>query len=293
MTKPIKKVFVLMTGVLMLSASLFIHCGGSGKGRKNQRITVKGSNTMVLLARMWAVNYKKKNPKARLEISGSGSGIGIDALIKGGTDLANASRPMKPREMAKIKGKGAQVISYVVAKDGITIYVHKNNPVSALTLDELKKIYTGKIRNWKEVGGQDKAIILYGRENSSGTYEYFVDHVLHKKGFSIDTKPLQGTAQVVNAVSQDELGIGYGGAGFATGIKKIAVKKSAKEKGIAPSPENILSGDYPLSRPLFIYTTDKILLKKKQVKPFVKWILSPDGQKLIEKAGYFPVSAAQ
>ncbi|MDH5682746.1 MAG: PstS family phosphate ABC transporter substrate-binding protein, partial [Spirochaetota bacterium] len=237
-----RKAFILMMAGMMMSTSLFIHCGGSGKGKKNQRITVKGSNTMVLLARMWAVNYKKKNPTARLEISGSGSGIGIDALIKGGTDLANASRPIKQNETMKIKAKGANVISYVVAKDGITVYVHQNNPVNALSLEQLKMIYTGKIKNWKEVGGKDKAIILYGRENSSGTYEYFVDHVLHKKGFSINTKPLQGTAQVVNAVTQDESGIGYGGAGFAKGIKKIAIKKTARDNGIAPSPDNILNG---------------------------------------------------
>lgn len=250
-------------------------------------ITVKGSDTMVILAQRWAEVYMSKNPNTIIQVTGGGSGTGISALINGTTDIANSSRPLKPSEREKLKQRyGSLGVEVKVAKDGLSIYLHESNPVKSLTIQQIQDIYTGKITNWKEVGGNDAKIILYGRENNSGTYVYFKDVVLNGKDFTATMQSLPGTAAVVNAVAKDPNGIGFGGAAYGKGIKYCAVKKDASSPAYEPTEENIRSGHYPISRFLYLYLRNK---PTGAIKEFIDWILSPEGQEIISTVGYFPV----
>ena len=250
------------------------------------RITVKGSDTLVILAQKWAEVYMKENPETVIQVTGGGSGVGISALINGSTDIANASRKMKRSEMDKLKSRYNTLgVEIACAKDGITIYLHPSNKVKELTVDQLGKIFRGEIKNWKEVGGDDKAIKLYGRENSSGTYVFFQENVV-KGDFAANTQTLPGTAAVVNAVKKDANGIGYGGAAYAEGIEICKVKKDANSPAYAANAETIAKNQYPISRYLYMYVKNK---PTGSLKKYIDWILSPEGQKLVVDAGYFPV----
>jgi len=250
-------------------------------------ITVKGSDTMVILAQRWAEIYMSKHPGVTVQVTGGGSGVGISALINGTTDVCNSSRPMKQSEVDKLKARfNVLGVEIKAAKDGLTIYVNESNPVQELSIDQLKGIYTGAITNWKDFGGPDAKIILYGRENSSGTYVYFKDNVLKGDDFSPMTQTMPGTAAVVNAVSKDKFGIGYGGAAYAKGIKDVKVKKDADSPGYLPTEENVKSGNYPISRYLYLYTRNR---PTGALKEYIDWILSSEGQQIVTKVGYFPV----
>lgn len=253
-----------------------------------ETITVKGSDTLVILSQRWAEVFMKSNPGIAVQVTGGGSGTGIAALLNGSTDICNASRPMKQSEIEKLKEKyGSTGVEIKVAIDGLSVYVNKaNKKVNDLTLVQIKGIYTGEIKNWKEVGGSDAKIIMYGRENSSGTYVYFKEHVLENKDFSSDVQSLPGTAAVVNAVSKDKNAIGFGGAAYAKGIKDIAVKKDPDLKAFLPNKKNIESGEYPISRFLYMYTRKK---PEGNIKKFVDWALSKEGQRIVAEVGYFPV----
>lgn len=252
-----------------------------------ETITVKGSDTMVIFGQRLAEEYMLKNPNVRIQVTGGGSGTGISALINGTTDLCNSSRPMKKSEREKLKQRYATLgVEIKVAKDGLSVYVNDTNPVQELTLEQLKNIYTGNITNWKQVGGQDAKIILYSRENNSGTYVYFKDHILEGEDFVPYAQNMPGTAAVVNAVSKDKNGIGYGGAAYGKGIKFLKIKTDAKSPGFEPTPENIRSGDYPISRFLYIYTRTR---PTGEIKKYIDWILSDEGQSIITKVGYFPI----
>ena len=253
-----------------------------------ETITVKGSDTLVILSQRWAEVFMKSNPGIAVQVTGGGSGTGIAALLNGSTDICNASRPMKQSEIEKLKDKyGSTGVEIKVAIDGLSVYVNKaNKKVNDLTLVQIKGIYTGEIKNWKEVGGSDAKIIMYGRENSSGTYVYFKEHVLENKDFSSDVQSLPGTAAVVNAVSKDKNAIGFGGAAYAKGIKDIAVKKDPDSKAFLPNKKNIESGEYPISRFLYMYTRKK---PEGNIKKFVDWALSKEGQRIVAEVGYFPV----
>jgi phosphate transport system substrate-binding protein len=251
-----------------------------------ERITVKGSDTMVILAQKWAEVYMKENQGASIQVTGGGSGTGISALINGSTDIANASRKMKRSEMDKLKSRYNTLgVEIACAKDSITIYLHPSNKVKELSIDQLGKIFRGEIKNWKEVGGDDKAIKLYGRENSSGTYVFFQENVV-KGDYASNTQTLPGTAAVVNAVKKDPNGIGYGGAAYAEGIEICKVKKDANSPAYEASAETIAKNQYPISRYLFMYVKSK---PTGELKKYIDWILSAEGQKLVVEAGYFPV----
>lgn len=252
----------------------------------NTTITVKGSDTMVILAQRWAEAYMAKNPGTVIQVTGGGSGTGISALINGTTDICNASRPMKSAERGKLKERYATLgVEIKAAKDGLSLYVHESNTVKTLSLPQVKAIYQGKITNWKELGGPDSKIIVYGRENNSGTYVFFKDNVLGGGDFLPSMLSMPGTAAVVNAVSKDKNGIGFGGAAYAKGIHIVPLKKDDKSPAIEPSAENIKAGTYPLSRFLFMYTANR---PTGAVKDYIDWILSPEGQALATKVGYFP-----
>ena len=250
------------------------------------KITVKGSDTMVILAQRWAELYMKSNPQTTVQVTGGGSGVGITALINGTTDICNASRPMKQTEIEKLKGRYNTLgVEIPCAKDGVTIYLNEANKVQELTLKQLSDIYQGNIKNWKEVGGNDVVITVYGRENSSGTYVYFHDEVV-KGDYAASVQTLPGTAAVVNAVKKDVNGIGYGGAAYAVGVKYAKVKKDANSTGYVPSAEAIAKGQYPITRYLYMYLRNR---PTGETKKYIDWILGPEGQRVVTEIGYFPV----
>lgn len=250
-------------------------------------ITVKGSDTMVQLCQRWAEKYMKQNSHVRIQVTGGGSGTGISALINGTTDICASSRPMKDAEKVKLRSRyGTTGIEVRTAKDGLSLYLNESNPVKELSFDEIKGIYTGSITNWKQVGGNDKDIILYGRENNSGTYVFFKDNVLGGADFANNTQTLPGTAAVVNAVKKDPNGIGYGGAGYAKGIKECAVRKTNSSKAYLPTPANVASGAYPVTRFLYFYLREK---PSGDMKEFLKWVVGDEGQKIVTNEGFFPI----
>jgi phosphate transport system substrate-binding protein len=250
-------------------------------------ITVKGSDTMVIMAQRWAEMYMNAHPDVSIQVTGGGSGTGISALINGTTDICDASRPMKSSEREQLKARFSSLgVEVKSAKDGLSVYLNETNPVGELTLDQIRSIYTGDITNWKDVGGPDAKIVVYGRENNSGTYVFFRDNVLKGKDFTSTMQSLPGTAAVVNAVGKDKLGIGFGGAAYGKGIKFAKVKKDANAPGIAPSPETIKDGTYPLTRYLYMYLKSR---PTGELKNYVDWILSPEGQAVVSQVGYFPV----
>ena len=250
------------------------------------KITVKGSDTLVILSQRWAEVYMQKNPTASIQVTGGGSGVGIAALINGSTDIANASRPMKASEIDKLKQRYNTLgVEIPCAKDGITVYLNKANTVSELTVKQIGLIFAGKITNWKEVGGPDASIKLYGRESSSGTFGFFKDNVV-KTDYAPSCQTLPGTAAIVNAVKKDKYAVGYGGAAYAEGVKDCKVKKDDKSPAYAPTAETIKNKTYPISRYLYMYLKSR---PTGAMKAYIDWILSPEGQKLVVETGYFPV----
>lgn len=244
---------------------------------------------MVILGQRFAEEYMKANPGTVIQVNGGGSGTGIAALVNGSVDLAQSSRPMKDDEKADVKNKrGADVVETPVALDALGVFVHAGNPVKQLSIDQLAKIFTGKVKNWKDVGGANAPIVLYGRENSSGTYDYFREHVLSKADFSPAVQTLQGTAAVINALSKDKNGIGYGGIAYAKDVRALAVQKEASTPAVAPTEATVLDNSYPISRKLFFYSLQNA---PERVTKFIEWTLSPSGQELVSKVGYFPLRA--
>jgi phosphate transport system substrate-binding protein len=252
-----------------------------------QIITVKGSDTMVILAQRWAEKYMASHPDVSVQVTGGGSGTGISALINGTTDICDASRKMKAAEREKLKQRfnslGVEVPS---ARDGLAVYLNEASPVAELSLDQVRDISIGKISNWKDVGGPDAKIVLYGRENNSGTYVYFRDNVLKGADFAPGMQSLPGTAAVVNAVSKDKLGIGFGGAAYAKGLKFAKIKKDASSPAYEPNAETVKNGTYPITRYLYMYLKNR---PTGAIKDYIDWTLSPEGQTVVTEVGYFPV----
>lgn len=274
--------------LVALAAFAIILSGCGGPGEQHRPVTVKGSDTMVILAQSWAENYMKENPDRSIQVTGGGSGVGIAALINGGTDICEASRPMKESEKQQTrKRRGQEVKEIPVALDGVAVYVSESNPIQSLSQSQLKSIYTGKIVNWKEVGGKDAKIVAYGRDNSSGTYQFFKEHVLANQDFARDVQSLPGTGAVVNAISKDPASIGYGGIAYASGIRIVPIRGEESGEAVMPSLDAVKSGHYALSRNLFFYTVGE---PSGDVKAFIDWVLGEEGQKLCEKVGYYPVT---
>jgi phosphate transport system substrate-binding protein len=253
-------------------------------------ITVKGSDTLVILAQKWAEVYMGEHANAKIQVTGGGTGTGFAALQNQSTDLCNASRKIKSTEVeACIKAFGKRPTEYKVAIDGLSVYVNAENPVKELSLDQLGQIFTGKLKNWKEVGGPDAPITVYSRENSSGTYEFFKDHVLKGKDFAASAQTMPGTAAVLQAVAKDKNGIGYGGAAYGAGAKHLSVKADDASPAVEPTEENVVGQKYPIWRYLFIYVNPA--LDKSEIGAYLKWIRSDEGQKIVKDVGYFPLPA--
>jgi phosphate transport system substrate-binding protein len=251
-------------------------------------ITVKGSDTLVILAQKWAEVYMGKNPEVKIQVNGGGSGVGFAALQNQQIDIADASRKIKPKEVeACVKAFGKRPVEYKVALDGLSVYVNNSNPVKELTLDQLKDIFTGKAKNWKEVGGDDAPITIYSRENSSGTYEFFKEHVLKGEDFAASAQTQQGTAILLQSIERDKNGIGYGGAAYGAGARALGVKADASSKAVEPGEDTVRNGTYPIWRYLYNYVNPA--LDKGEIHAYLHWIQGDEGQKIVKEVGYYPL----
>lgn len=275
------KAILRRTGAMLLAVTAATHAQAG-------TITAKGSDTMVILAQKWAEVYMSKNPGTTIQVTGGGSGTGFAALQNQTTDLANASRKIRAKEIEScLKAFGKRPTEYKVALDGLSVYVNAENPVKELSLEQLELIFTGKIRNWKELGGADSPITLYSRENNSGTYEFFKEHVLKGKDFAASAQTMPGTAAVLQAVAKDRNGIGYGGIAYSAGARPLPIKKDEGSPAVEPTEENVVKGVYPIWRYLFIYVNPA--LDKGEVAAYLRWIRSDDGQAVVKDVGYFPL----
>jgi len=251
-------------------------------------INVKGSDTLVILAQKWAEVYMGKHPEVKIQVQGGGSGVGFAALQNNTTDLANASRKIKAKENeACIKAFSKRPTEYKVALDGLSLYVNAENKVEQLSVEQLEGIFTGQIRNWKEVGGADAPIVVYSRENSSGTYEFFKEHVLKGKDFVASAQTMPGTAAVLQAVAKDKNGIGYGGAAYGAGARHLKISKETGGTAIEPTEETVVGGTYPIWRYLYVYVNPA--LDKGEIAAYLNWIRSDDGQNVVKEVGYYPL----
>ena len=277
----------LLVGALVCLC--FAGCGGTETGGSGERkvITVKGSDTMVILGQRWAEEYMNKNPGISIQVTGGGSGTGIAALINGATDICESSRPMKEKEKQDIRARhGKEVKEIPVALDGLAIYVHRSNPIQSITRAQLKSTYRGRLSNWRELGWENAQIVTYSRENNSGTYVFFKEHILDNEDFAENVQTLPGTAAIVNAVANDRRSIGYGGIAYSTGIRAVPVVGKEGGEAVSPSLETVQSGKYPLSRNLYFYTAGEPL---GHIKEFINWVLSDEGQKTCDQVGYYPL----
>ena len=252
-------------------------------------VEVKGSDTLINVVQKLAETYMKGRPDARISVTGGGSGTGIAALINGKCDIANASRGIKAKEVEDANARGVDPKRVVVAIDGLSIITNSQNPVNKLTVDEIGKIYRGDVKNWKELGGSDTPINLYGRQSNSGTYD-FMKEVVMKGEYSVNLKSMNGNAQIVEAVKQDVGGIGYVGVGYVKDAAGITVLKVAANPSLgyfSPlDPADVKNGNYPITRPLNQYLNGE---PKGAVRDFIIFELSREGQEIIESEGFFAI----
>lgn len=279
---------MLLTIALCLISIGVVSCGKKDNKTNSKSITIKGSDTMVQLMSAWAEGFKKTNPGIDVSVTGGGSGTGIAALINGTTDICAASRPLQDKETDQAKQKNVTPKEYIVARDGLAVMVNKDNPVKELTMEQVKKIYTGVFKSWKEVGGPDQPITVLSRENSSGTYVFFQEHVMNKEDYTKDAKLMTATSTIVQTVNSDKWAIGYGGIAYALagGVKIVDVKKDANAPAVTPSDKTVLDGTYPIARPLYLYFNGE---PKDNMKAFLDYCLSDAGQKIVKEIGYITV----
>lgn len=247
--------------------------------------TVKGSDTMVHLMSTLAEAYMKKNPEAKVSVTGGGSGTGIAALLNGTTDVCASSRDMQQKEKDQAKEKNINPVEKIIAYDGIAIVVHPDNPIKDITLEQLKKIYTGAYKNWKEIGGPDQPLTVLSRESNSGTYVFFQEHVLNKENYAPTVKLMPASSSIVQSVSADKWSIGYVGLGYTKegNIKVVPVKKDDSSPAVAPSHGTVLDKTYSIARPLYLYFNGE---PAGNLKMFLDFSLTGEGQKIVEETGY-------
>jgi phosphate transport system substrate-binding protein len=265
---------------------------GTAQSQAERTIQNTGSDTLVNLALAWAENYMGAYPAVNVSVTGGGSGTGIAALINGTVDIANASRAMKKEEIDAAQKNGIDPKEHTVARDAIAVVVHPSNSVQGLTIPQLADIYTGKIKNWQELGGNDRPIVLLSRESNSGTYVYFLENVVRQGVkndlmFSPDTLLMPSSEGISNEVRQNPNAIGYDGLGYVTSDQKVlAVAKDAASPHVLPSVATVNDKTYPISRPLYMYTAGE---PQGEVKTYLDWILGPDGQAIVPTLGFVPL----
>ena len=256
-------------------------------------IVNKGSDTMVNLALAWAERYQQVNSNVSISVTGGGSGTGIAALINKTVDIANASRQIKTEELDAAKENGADPVEFVVARDAIAVIVNPGNPINRLTLQQISDIYSGKINNWQELGGEDRPIVRLSRETNSGTHVYFLEEVLrlgdkeNKTLFSTDTLLLPSSEGITSEVRDNPNAIGYDGLGYVVPeVKVIAVARDESGPFVLPSADTVNNNEYPIARDLYMYTADQ---PSGAVKTYLDWLFSPEAQQIIVKLGFVPI----
>lgn len=251
-----------------------------------QKMVIKGSDTVLPLAQKEAETYMKKNTGKTITVVGGGSGVGLAALVDNSTDMAMASRKIKMDERMKLQDAGRKFKEVIIANDALSVVVNPENKVSQLTREQLEGIFTGKIKNWKEVGGDDMQIVVYSRETSSGTYEFFKEHVLNRKNYASTVLNMPATGAIIQSVSQTKGAIGYVGLAYVSKeVKDIAVSYDGKTF-VPATMENAINKTYPIVRPLYFYYS---MDREKDVKPFIDFVLSAEGQKIVGEVGYIPL----
>jgi phosphate transport system substrate-binding protein len=284
-----KKIIVITIAALALLGSLVLAAPAK------KMIQIKGSDTMVNLVQILAEEYMGKTPGAAIAVLGGGSGTGITGLINQTCDIADHSREWKPKEIDQAWEKGVSPRFFVVAVDGLSIVVNEKNPIDQLTMAQVGALYRGEIKNWKTLGPYEKPVSLYGRQSNSGTYVFMQEFVLGNKNYSADMKEMNGNAQIIEGLLQDEGAVGYVGVGYLydenhqirKGIKILKISKEPNGAGYLPTDKAAVdSGAYPISRPLFMATNGK---PKGDITQFLTWVTGPEGQTIVEREGFFTI----
>jgi len=287
----------VLAGLFLLLALIGTSCGsgtsGQASGDSASYIENKGSDTIVNLALAWAEKYQSIHPDVRISVTGGGSGTGLASLINGTVDIANASRQIKSEEVDKAKSQGIDPVEFTIARDAIAVIVNPENPVSQLTLRQISDIYSGKISNWSEVGGEDRPIVRLSRETNSGTHVYFLETVLRlgnsedKTLFSMDTLLLPSSEGIISEVRQNPNAIGYDGLGYVPDdLKVIAIAEKDGGAYVLPSIETVNDKSYPIARDLYMYTNGE---PTGIVKEYLDWILAPEAQVIVAELGFVPI----
>jgi phosphate transport system substrate-binding protein len=291
-----KRVYTTLLLLMLLMAGC-----SQGDGKADQKtpsssgsyIQNKGSDTMVNLALAWAERYQQEHSDVSISVTGGGSGTGFTSLINGSADIANASRAIKPEEIAQAKAKGFEPVEFVVARDAIAVIVNPENPVGQLSLEQISKIYKGEINNWKDVGGEDRPIVRLSRETNSGTHVYFLETVVRlgnnkdKTIFSSDTLLLPSSEGIISEVRDNPNAIGYDGLGYITPeVKTVAVGKQDGGPYVLPSVETVNNHTYPVSRNLFMYTHGQ---PTGAIKDYLDWLGTGEAKKIISDLGFVPI----
>lgn len=283
----------MLRKVLVVIVALAITASASAASNKN-RIQIKGSDTMVNLGQAWAEKYMERNPGDFIAVTGGGSGTGLSSLISGTCDISMSSRNIKEKEIAIANKKGINPYEIKAALDGLAVVVNPSNAVDKLTMDQLAGVFNGRVANWKELGGKDEKIVLLSREVNSGTHVYFKEHVLRKNDlgskeeFAPGALMLSSSQAIADEVAGNPDAIGYYGMGYISKKQKpVAIAKDANSEYIEPTIENVLNGQYPISRPLFLYTNGS---PSGLVKKFVDYVLSKEGQDIVLATDFVPIT---
>jgi phosphate transport system substrate-binding protein len=297
-SNPVRKWFILPLAVLIAAAIAMAGCPGTGGGGEglSGSFNIIGSNTVTPLSSVWAEEFMKVNPGVSIAVSGPGSGAGIAALINGTTDICQASRLIKQKEIEEAQANGVEPYEIQVATDALSVVVHPSNPVSELTIVQLSAIYTNQITNWSEVGGDDAPIVVISRDTNSGTHVFFKEHVVQMAGLPTEDTSLEygskvlflpSTKEGVDEVAKNPNAIFYPGLGYVTDeVKPLAIKRTAGTPGVLPSVETALDGSYPIARPLLFYTNGE---PDSAIKAFIDYCLSAEGQAKVTEVGYVPL----
>jgi phosphate transport system substrate-binding protein len=294
-----KKAGLLYAVLLLIILSSCNRSTDSTQSSQNntQTLTIvnKGSDTLVNLALAWAEKYHELHPEVEISVTGGGSGTGIAALINKTVDIANASRQIKDEEIQQAKANGVNPIEYVVARDAIAVVVNPSNPVNHLTIQQLSDIYSGKINNWKEVGGEDRVIVRLSRETNSGTHVFFLENVIrlgdpnNKTFFSSDTLLLPSSEGITAETRDNPNAIGYDGLGYVTPeVKVVPVSKDDAGPFILPSADSVNNGQYPIARDLYMYTDGK---PTGAVLDYLNWLMTAEAQNIVTQLGFVPIKS--
>lgn len=295
MNSPRTRSAMLLRVILCVLAMLAVS-GAAAQGERKARINISGSDTMNVLSTRLAEQYMKVNDRVQITVTGGGSSRGIADLIAGLNDIAQSSRDMGPKEMEKAREAALDPQEFAIALDGLAVIVHESSPVRDLSVAQVGAIFSGAIKNWKDVGGPDRPITLCAREANSGTYDFFREHVLKGKDFAPATNYLAATSAVAQQVANNENAIGFGGIGYfahAKGVRCLGIRARKDSPAISPVVNDkvnnaaVQSGEYPISRPLHFYTAR---IPEGEVRTFLRWIITEDGQRIVEETEYIPLN---